>query len=68
MMSLDFELYRVSMFIDNRLTFNLNLKIEKEWEEKKRQCAQVSKKQLTWVLEGNIFLFYKVLGVSSQDL
>jgi hypothetical protein len=36
MMSLDFELYRVSMFIDNRLTFNLNLKIEKEWEEKKR--------------------------------
>lgn len=56
------------MLIDNISTFNPNLKIEKEWEETKKQCAQVSEKQLTWVLEGNIFLFYKVLGVSSQDL
>jgi hypothetical protein len=64
----EFELCKVSMLIDNISTFNPNLKIEKEREETKKQCAQVSEKQLTWVLEGNIFLFYKVLGVSSQDL
>lgn len=55
----EFELRKVSMLIDNISTFNPNLKIEKEWEETKKQCAQVSEKQLTWVLEGNIFLFTK---------
>jgi hypothetical protein len=64
----EFQLCKVSMLIDNKSTFNLNLKIEKEWEETKKQCAQVNENQLTWVLEGNNFLFYKVLGISSYDL
>jgi hypothetical protein len=64
----EFELYKVSMLTDNKSTFNLNLKIEKEWEETKKQCAQVSENQLTRVLEGNNFLFYKILRISGYDL
>jgi hypothetical protein len=59
MIPFEFELCKVSMLTNNKSTFNPNLKIEKEWKEMRKQCAQVNENQLTWVLEGNIFYFTK---------
>jgi hypothetical protein len=38
-MSLDSKFCKVSMFIANKLTFNLNLKIGKEWKKNKKTMS-----------------------------